>query len=123
MKIMIVEDDETMRDIYQQFLDNDYTYDFCQDAFSALNQLMKDKYDLIITDLQMPYKTGSEMIEFIRDGLDNQDLPILVISGFLDEETTRQLKTFRHVKILPKPVKKALLKESIVKIMQEFKVS
>ena len=56
----------------------------CQTASSgaqALSLLRDMPFDLIITDLNMPCGSGSELIESVRQ---SPDIPIIVLTGFAD---------------------------------------
>lgn len=53
------------------------------------------KFDLIITDHNMPIKTGTQMIADLRTKKNpNAKTPVLVLSGFLDEALRGMLKSY-----------------------------
>lgn len=45
----------------------------------ALAKLMNGKYDLLLTDMNMPEMGGAELIRAVRTGL-NSDIPIVIIT-------------------------------------------
>ncbi len=45
----------------------------------ALTKLMHGKYDLLLTDMNMPEMGGAELIRCVRTGL-NSDIPIVIIT-------------------------------------------
>ena len=45
----------------------------------ALAKLMKDKYDLLLTDMNMPEMGGAELVRAVRIGL-KSDIPIVIIT-------------------------------------------
>lgn len=85
MKILIVEDSLTMRRIILNvlkqlgFQDND-----CHEAengLDALKLLEKNKYDIILTDWNMPKMSGLEMVKYIRmEDEFNKNTPIIMIT-------------------------------------------
>lgn len=69
----------------------------------ALNKLLKQRYDLLITDMVMPHLGGFELITQIRKI--NLELPIMVVSGKLNADLIADLEELRIKHILPKPIK------------------
>ena len=45
----------------------------------ALTKLMQGKYDLLLTDMNMPEMGGAELVRAVRNGL-NSDIPIVIIT-------------------------------------------
>jgi len=45
----------------------------------ALAKLMNGKFDLLLTDMNMPEMDGAELIRFVRNGL-KSDMPIVIIT-------------------------------------------
>ncbi|HWN96611.1 MAG TPA: response regulator, partial [Methylomirabilota bacterium] len=46
--------------------------------------------DLVVLDIQMPYKTGLEVLEWIRSRPAYRELPVLVMSGLRSPETVER---------------------------------
>ena len=65
--IIIVDDDDGIRDLVKQFLTEEgFLVTTAQDAFEAKNKIEIIKYDLIILDIMMPKKTGLELAIELR---------------------------------------------------------
>ena len=85
LKILYVEDDESARIKTLQLLKN-----FFRDITIAINgkdgieKFSNDNFDLVITDINMPYMNGIEMLKKIRE-LD-KDIPCLILSAHDDSE-------------------------------------
>ena len=45
----------------------------------ALAKLMKGKFDMLLTDMNMPEMGGAELVRFVRNGL-KSDIPIVIIT-------------------------------------------
>jgi len=71
-----------------------------EDARPALESVDLDEVDLIITDYNMPMR-GDIAVREIRDR--GYDLPVIVMSGYLDEEIIDVLEGLAVQKILWKP--------------------
>ncbi|OGB62312.1 MAG: hypothetical protein A2Y94_05260 [Caldithrix sp. RBG_13_44_9] len=83
----------------------------------ALQKLLQQKFDLLITDLIMPKLDGIELITKIRKL--NADLPIMVISGQLNNRLIQLLKKREIHFILPKPINPARFRKMVHKAVQE----
>jgi two-component system chemotaxis response regulator CheY len=45
----------------------------------AITKLMNGKFDLLLTDMNMPEMGGAELVRFVRNGLQS-DIPIVIIT-------------------------------------------
>ncbi|HEY6991367.1 MAG TPA: response regulator [Bryobacteraceae bacterium] len=57
----------------------------------------------VITDLQLPYVDGFELIEIIRGQARYSDLPIVVLSGDSHPDTPERLRSLGANAFFPKP--------------------
>ena len=63
--ILIVDDDDRIRDLVKEFLNqNNYLVSTAKDYFDAFEKTRIVKFDLIVLDIMMPGKTG---LEFTQD--------------------------------------------------------
>jgi CheY-like chemotaxis protein len=51
------------------------------EALEALNKAGGDKFNLIITDLEMPNLDGFGLIEAVQGSMDTEDIPVIAITG------------------------------------------
>lgn len=78
-KILLVEDEQAISDIVKAYLVKEkYTVDTCADGLSAINQLQKNHYDLLILDLMLPKMSGEQVCEKVRTF---SNLPILMLTA------------------------------------------
>lgn len=56
------------------------------DGMDALEKLTSEKFDIVITDLNMPYVDGYELISSIREIEYYKDVPIIILSSESGEE-------------------------------------
>ena len=80
----------------------------------ALNKLLFQKYDLLITDIVMPNMNGLELIQKIR--AINPTIPIMVISGQLNDELVAELRELNVQHILAKPIRPTEFRRMIEEI-------
>ncbi|MBN2365906.1 MAG: response regulator [Calditrichaeota bacterium] len=82
----------------------------------ALQKLLQQKFDLLITDLIMPQLDGIELITRVRKF--NNDLPIMVLSGQLNAKLIKLLKKKRIFHVLPKPINPVHFRKMIQKVFR-----
>ena len=84
-KILIVEDDELMIKILKFILNKEgYQLSVVMDGLSAVEQIHSINPDMVITDLMLPYKSGLEVIRFVKENF--KKTPIIVLSSLGEEE-------------------------------------
>lgn len=82
MNILIVEDSTMTRSLIRSVvegLDSVDTHE-ASSGFAALKMLPERKYDLIITDINMPDINGLELLNYVKNDAKYSDTPILIIS-------------------------------------------
>ncbi len=87
----------------------------------ALKWLNNRRPDLVIADVIMPDKSGFEVCAFIKSNAALADTPVILVSGFVDEEVTRQAEACRADKILKKPFQGAVLRERVLELLSARK--
>ena len=80
MKILIAEDDQELRQLFQHVLmKNGYFVKGVDDGQKALDALEEDYFDLIISDIMMPNVDGYSLVRQLRDSGNNT--PIMMITA------------------------------------------
>ena len=83
MRILVVEDDQMIREGISEYLSEfGYTIIQAKDGKEALSKFDND-INLAILDLQIPFVNGLEVLKEIRK---TSKLPILILTAFSDEE-------------------------------------
>ena len=79
-KILIVEDDRELRQLFSHILTkNGYLVRGVSNGKEALEALDKDYYDLIISDIMMPVMDGYELVRLLRSSGNNT--PVMMITA------------------------------------------
>lgn len=85
-RILVVEDDETFRSFVQTILEDEgYEVITAEDGLKGLRLLRKESFDLVVTDLKMPGKTGLELFRETRADTSPPLFIFLTAFGRVDE--------------------------------------
>jgi two-component system response regulator len=102
MKILIVDDEETIRDLFSQLAQiQGWEVDAVSTGEEALVQVMRKNYDLITLDLNMPGLSGLEVIGMLRNMCPHGI--VVIVSGFIPQQIDDGIGDCVDV-ILSKPV-------------------
>ena len=87
MKILVCEDDYmVIKAIEHKLTREGYEVEIANDGRQATERIKTQEYDLMITDLLMPFTGGLELINLLRNEM-KKTLPIIVLSKVGNEET------------------------------------
>jgi len=81
INILVIEDEEAVREALERLLSKDprFSISFAEDGNEAILLIHQFEYDIVLVDLDIPYKSGSEVIKEARDaGFKN---PMIVLTG------------------------------------------
>lgn len=65
-KILVVDDEDSFRNVLKKLLSQRFELDEAINGQEARNLIKLQKYDLIISDDQMPFLTGIELLEWVN---------------------------------------------------------
>ncbi|SDH44998.1 response regulator transcription factor [Alteribacillus bidgolensis] len=77
--ILVVEDEEDIRNLIQLYLQKDYTVFTSINGKDALKQIKKQKPDLVLLDILLPEMNGFEVCEKLRET--DEETPVLFLSA------------------------------------------
>jgi OmpR family response regulator RpaB len=118
-KILLVDDDEPIRDFLAEVLKNArYEVRTASDGHEALEQLESEEPDLLVTDLLMPRMDGYELCVEVRKA---SSVPIVAITG--SGGPTDMERAFRSGAdaFLPKPFDISELKTQIETLIAQHR--
>ncbi len=102
-QILIVEDDELIRNIFQQSLENwGYPVDTAENGQDALDKIRKKNYHIVITDLNMPVMDGMTLLNRIKS--DWPYIETIVVTGFATIESAIDALKMGAFDFILKPV-------------------
>ncbi len=90
MKILICEDNPMAMKTLSVILEREgYEADTAEDGNIAIELLQKNIYDLMVVDIHLPYRSGLELVKFVRSD-QGRDTPALMLTAFSDPQIQRQ---------------------------------
>ena len=112
-RLLIVEDEETLRDSLKRvFLREGYDVDATDSAESALKMVEGRSFELIITDIILPGSNGIELLKKCKD--QNPDQIVVIITAFASLETAVEALRAGAYDYIVKPI----LHEEIKRIVK-----
>ncbi len=80
--ILIAEDSLLTAELEKNILENNgYEVDLAVDGVDAMDKLYMRKYDLLVTDIDMPRMNGFELTAKVRAGKKYRDIPIVMVTA------------------------------------------
>ena len=88
-RVLVVEDSITVREVERQMLLRaGYAVDTAVDGMDGWNAVQKVKYDLVVSDVDMPRMNGIEFVRKMRADRRYETLPVVIVS-YKDREEDR----------------------------------
>jgi DNA-binding response OmpR family regulator len=117
IRLLLVDDDPNMQRMVTLFLNkNSIELDIADNGRSALNRLDKQKYDLVISDMQMPLMDGAELVKKMR--LKKIKTPVILISAYTASNMPKEIDQSNFADVLFKPFESSVLISKINKILK-----
>lgn len=89
-RVLVVDDSLTVRELERKLLvGRGYEVDIAVDGMDGWNAVRTNRYDLVITDIDMPRMDGFELVSLIKKHPNYASLPVMVVS-YKDREEDRR---------------------------------
>lgn len=86
-KVMLVEDDDSLREIYSIRLTAEgYTIVSAKDGEEALAVAVRERPDLIISDVMMPKISGFDMLDILRSTPETATIKVIMMTALSSED-------------------------------------
>lgn len=115
-KVMVVEDNAEISGLVAGSLSPDFDVVAACNGNEALERIVADMPDLVVTDLVMPGMDGMELCRRLRNNIATAMLPIIVLTGKVDRRTEIDAFEFADA-FIAKPFNAAYLKNRIVQLL------
>ena len=113
--ILVIEDDpDVLAMIVKHLKHQGFDVVTAKDGMEGLTTLKAGGYDLVITDIVMPYVSGTGLVTALKES--KPHIPVIAITGYGEEPEAVATEKKADL-VLSKPVKMAELKEHISKLL------
>jgi CheY-like chemotaxis protein len=117
-KVLVVDDSIAVRKVAERLLtEASLTVTLAANGEEALTCLAKERPDVIVSDVIMPDKSGYEVCAFVRGSNTLSTIPVLLISGIVNDEVTKQAESCRADGVLKKPFQGTSLKDKVLELL------
>ncbi len=83
-RVLIVDDAETVREMFAIFLrDEGFEVSMAPDGVAGLDLAQEERPDVIVLDVAMPRMSGPEVIRHLKGNDRTRSIPVLLVSGAL----------------------------------------
>lgn len=113
--ILVVDDDTATRELIHEILDPRYRVILAQDGLEAFEQVHKSRIDLILMDVRMPVFSGYWFCNAFKRKKNTKNIPIVIVSGLLDEDETERARRAGACAAVKKPFSPEQLLETVEK--------
>jgi two-component system sensor histidine kinase/response regulator len=113
-RILIIDDDIGFRDLLRIHLSSaGYQVQVADDGVTGGRALLEHPPDLIVSDVNMPFLDGFELLSLLRADAETAAIPVILLSGRSDGDTMAKAVELGAEDFLTKPVTRDQLLESI----------
>lgn len=110
--ILIVDDDVLTLRIMKFMLGKEYSTATAESGMQAIEEIKKNRPDLVLLDYQMPECDGRQTLAMIRREESMKNIPVIFLTGTEEAEKIEEIKDLHPAGYLMKPpVKEKLLAE------------
>lgn len=113
MKILFVDDEETIRELFWEYFKDEFNVTLASDGLEAFTISNQNTFDLIISDISLPKLNGIQFIQKLR--ADGNQTPFLVITGDSDIQIAIDVFRMGAVDFFLKPFRMEALRSRIKK--------
>jgi two-component system chemotaxis response regulator CheY len=122
LKFLIVDDFSTMRRIVRGLLKEMgcSNADEAEDGAIALGMLQAQKYDFVVSDINMPNMTGFDLLKAVKTDPNLKHIPVLMVTAEARKEDIVRAAQDGAAGYIVKPFTKATLEDKVQKILQKL---
>ena len=122
LKFLIVDDFSTMRRIVRGLLKEMgcNNADEAEDGAVALAMLKAQKYDFVVSDINMPNMNGFDLLKAVKAEDSLKHIPVLMVTAEARKEDIVMAAQSGAAGYIVKPFTKATLEEKVQKILQKL---
>lgn len=122
-KILVVEDSKAQLNFICKILNTigNVEIDKAENGVEAIVHLSKNTYDVVITDLTMPYMDGLKLLQYLRAHNQTMKTPVLVLTARATQSDVKRAVEFNISGYILKPVDEKRVLKQVNEILDEIK--
>lgn len=122
MKVLLLEDDNALSDLLSDHLeDKGYDVTLCLNGQEALENLIDEKFDLALLDINTPIMTGIEVLKTIREEYKN-NTPAIILTAYHDIKHLKESFESGVDDYIKKPFDLEELDQRILRLCRQFSI-
>lgn len=117
-KILVVDDDEYIRDIYEEILqDADFSVDTAVDGKDGYDKITDGNYDLILLDIMMPKMDGVEVLRELSENSKANAAKVVLLTNLAHDPVMKEALSLGAVAYL---IKADMTPDQLVEKVKSF---
>ncbi len=122
MRVLLLEDDNALSDLLSDHLeDKGYDVTLCLNGQEALENLIDEKYDIALLDINTPIMTGIEVLKTIREEYKN-NTPAIILTAYHDTKHLKESFESGVDDYIKKPFDLEELDQRILRLCRQFSI-
>jgi len=117
-RVLIVEDEDEIRQYLHNELADTYRISECVNGKVALDYILKEKPDLVISDVMMPEMDGITLCKKLKSNININHIPIILLTAKSSEDDKAEGFDIGADAYVTKPFNVALLKKRVANILE-----
>ncbi len=120
LNILYVEDEKGIRETLKDVFEDDFnSFEVAKDGKDGLEKFKNKSFDIVITDIEMPFMNGMELTKSIKDI--SPSTPVILLTAYSEKKRLFEAIDVGVNKYLVKPFTPEKLLDTICEIAKKFK--
>jgi CheY-like chemotaxis protein len=116
IKILVVDDNNDILDLFEIMLCKDFEVITAPNGFEGLKKATVERPQLIITDIMMPMMDGIRFFNQLKMHEPLKPVPVVAVTTFVRRYTQKSLLSMGFAAVIPKP----FTKDEVMSIVARF---
>lgn len=119
--VLIIDDDKGICDVLKEYCHNMGCFKniiMAHDGITATQKLRNQKFSVILLDMNMPKKSGLDLLAEFEPGALNQKESVLIVSGTLEKDLIAKIIENGVKTFLVKPFDETAFQDRVLKVLK-----
>ncbi len=118
LRVLVAEDNQTNRELIKVILDQEGIQGvYVENGLEALKALERERYDLVLMDIQMPVMDGYSAVQRIRSRPEGRSLPVIAMTAFATQEDRERCLQAGMDEHVAKPIDREDLFDKVTRLV------